>query len=90
MTASERSRVEAMARRPRSRKQGYRALALLAVNAGEPIEAVARRYRVGVERVEAWMEAFEARRLRYLAEPDAAGARRRTRRGKEEEAEGLA
>ena len=40
LTKAERSRLQGMARRPRSRKQLYRAEALLALDAGEPIEAV--------------------------------------------------
>jgi hypothetical protein len=38
--------------RPRSRKQLYRAESLLALDAGRPIEEVARQHRVGVDRVE--------------------------------------
>ena len=77
LTEAERSRVQGMARRPRSRKQLYRAEALLALDEGRPIEEVARRLRVGVERVEYWIEGFEARRLGFLAEPD--NSRPRTR-----------
>ena len=69
MTEKERSRLQGMARRPRSRKQLYRAEALLALDEGQPIEAVARRMRAGVERVEAWVEGFTQKRLAYLAEP---------------------
>ena len=69
-----------MARRPRSRKQLYRAEALLALDDGRPIEEVARRLRVGVERVEQWIEGFEAKRLGFLTEPD--NARPRPRPGK--------
>jgi hypothetical protein len=67
-----------MARRPRSRKQLYRAEALLALDEGRPIEEVARRFRVGVEGVEQWIEGFTARRLGYLDEPK--GARPKARR----------
>jgi len=66
---AERSRLRGMVRRPRSRKQLYRAEALLALDAGEPIETVARRMRVGVERIEGWVEGFAEKRLEYLAEP---------------------
>jgi hypothetical protein len=69
LTEAERSRLQGMVRRPRSRKQLYRAEALLALDEGQPIEAVARRCRVGVERVEGWVEGFEAKRLGFLAEP---------------------
>jgi hypothetical protein len=70
LTEAERSRLRGMARRPRSRKQLYRAEALLTLDEGQPIEAVARRCRVGVERVEVWVAGFEAKRLAYLAELD--------------------
>jgi hypothetical protein len=43
---------------------------------------VARRYRVGIERVEGWIEAFAARRLAFLAEPEA--GRPRGRRDEDE------
>ena len=76
LTEAERSRLRGMVRRPRSRKQLHRAEALLALDEGQPIEAVARRCRVGIERVEAWVEGFEAKRLNYLAEPES--PRRRT------------
>jgi transposase len=79
LTESERSRVRGMAKRPRSRKQLYRAEALLALDQGQPIAAVARRMRVGVERVEQWVAGFEEKRLSYLAEPD--HARPKGRRG---------
>ena len=69
LTEAERSRLRGMARRPRSRKQLYRAEALLALDEGQPIEAVARRMRVGIERIEDWVAGFERSRLRYLAEP---------------------
>ena len=48
-----------MVKRPRSRKQLYRAEALLALDEGQPIETVARKFRVGVERVEHWVGGFE-------------------------------
>jgi hypothetical protein len=60
-----------MMKRPRSRKQLYRAEALLALDGGRPIEEVARRHRLGVERVEGWVEPFTARRMAFLAEPEA-------------------
>ena len=72
LTDAERSRLQGMARRPRSRKQLYRAEALLALDEGRPIEEVARKFRVGVERVEEWIEGFTARRLGYLDEPKGA------------------
>lgn len=77
MTEGERSRLRGMVRRPRSRKQLYRAEALLALAEGRPIEEVARQHRVGVERVEAWAEGFAAKRLNYLTEPD--GSRPKSR-----------
>src|SRR3954464_8118818 len=70
LTESERSRLRGMVKRPRSRKQLYRAEALLALDEGQPIETVARRCRVGVARVEGWVEGFEAKRLGFRAEPD--------------------
>jgi transposase len=69
LSDAERSRLRGMARRPRSRKQLYRAEALLALDEGRPIEEVARKFRVGVERVEQWIEGFTERRLAYLDEP---------------------
>jgi hypothetical protein len=71
LTDSERSRMRSMVKRPRSRKQLYRAEALLELDEGRPIEEVARRHRVGVERVEGWVEAFAQKRLAFLAEPEA-------------------
>jgi hypothetical protein len=47
-----------------------RLLALLALDEGRPIEAVARTAKVGIERVEAWVGGFERLRLAYLAESD--------------------
>ena len=70
LTETERSRLRGMARRPRTRKQLYRAEALLALDEGRPIEEVARKFRVGIERVERWVDGFEANRLAFLAEPD--------------------
>ena len=70
LTESERSRLQGMVRRPRSRKQLHLAEALLSLDEGRPIEEVALRFRVGVERVESWTEGFEATRLGFLAEPD--------------------
>ena len=58
-------------KRPRSRKQLYRAEVLLALDEGRPVEEVARQHRMGVERVEAWAEVFTERRIAFLAEPDA-------------------
>ena len=49
-----------MVKRPRSRKQLYRAETLLALDEGRPIEEVARQHRVGVDRVEGWLEADRA------------------------------
>lgn len=71
LTDAERSRLRGMARRPRSCKQLYRAEVLLALDDGRPIEEVARQHRMGVERVESWVEAFREKRLGFLAEPDA-------------------
>lgn len=71
LTEKERSRLQAMVKRPRSRKQLYRAEVFLALDEGRPIEEVARQHRMGVERVEAWVESFTATRLAFLAEPDA-------------------
>jgi len=70
ISEKERSRLLGMIRRPRSRKQYYRARALLALDDGQPIEAVARTAKVGIERVEAWVDGFERLRLAYLAESD--------------------
>ncbi len=78
MTEKERSRIRGMARRPRSRKHLYRAEALLALADGRPVEEVARRHRVGVERVERWVERFEALRLKFLEEPESPRSRRRS------------
>ena len=71
LTEAERSRMLGMVKRPRSRKQLHRAEALLALDEGRPIEEVARRSRVGIERVESWVEGFHARRIAFLAEPEA-------------------
>ena len=60
-----------MVKRPRRRKQLYRAEALLALDEGQPIETVARKFRVGVERVEHWVGGFEKLRMAFIAEPDA-------------------
>jgi transposase len=70
LTEPERTRLRGFIRRPRSRKQLYRAEALIALDDGQPIEAVARKFRVGIDRVEAWLAGFEEKRLAYLAEPD--------------------
>jgi transposase len=77
LTEAERSRLRSMVKRPRSRKQLYRAEALLALDEGLPIETVARRFRVGVERVEQWMGGFEAKRIGYLTEPPGPGPKAR-------------
>ena len=71
LTDAERARMRSMVKRPRSRKQLYRAEALLALDEGQPIETVARKFRVGVERVEHWVSGFEKLRMAFLAEPDA-------------------
>ncbi len=81
LTEMERSRLLGMVKRPRSRKQLYRAECLLALDAGRPVEEVARQHRIGVDRVEGWVEAFTPRRLAFLAEPDAG---RPSRRGRED------
>jgi hypothetical protein len=70
LTEKDRSRLQGMIRRPRSRKQYFRARALLALDDGRPIEEVARVAKVGVERVEAWVDGFARLRLAYLAESD--------------------
>ena len=80
LTEAERSRVRGMARRPRSRKQLYRGEALLALDEGRPIEEVARRLRLGIERIEHWIEGFQDKRLGFLAEPDNARPRPRSRK----------
>ncbi len=69
LSETERSRLRGMARRPRSRKQYYRARALLDLDAGRPIEEVARVAKVGIERVEEWLDGFGRLRLAYLDEP---------------------
>jgi hypothetical protein len=76
LTDSERSRLRGMVKRPRSRKQLYRSEAFLALDEGQPIETVARKFRVGVDRVESWVEGFERLRLAFLAEPLAGRPRR--------------
>ena len=85
LTEAERSRLRGMVKRPRSRKQLYRAEVLLALDEGRPIEEVARRHRMGVERVEAWVEAFTQMRLAFLAEPDAGRPARRDEEDAEQE-----
>lgn len=69
LTDTERARIRRIARKPRSRKQLYRAEALLALDEGHPVETVARQFRVGVDRVESWIGGFERLRLRFLLEP---------------------
>ena len=71
LTDAERSRIRSMVKRPRSRKQLYRAEALLALAEGRPIEEVARQCHVGIERVEGWIEGFAKRRMDFLVDPDA-------------------
>src|SRR4051794_30760302 len=86
LTESERSRLRGMARRPRSRKQLYRAEALLSLDEGHPVDTVARKFRVGVDRVESWIEGFEKLRIAFLAEPPAGRhGRDDPYRGEEEE-----
>lgn len=68
LTETERARLARIARRPRSRKQGYRARAILDLGAGQTIEAVARACGVGIDRVEAWVEGYRRLGLRYLQE----------------------
>ncbi|WZP01158.1 hypothetical protein EP7_005611 (plasmid) [Isosphaeraceae bacterium EP7] len=72
LTEPERERMRGMIRRPRSRKQLYRAEALIALDEGQPIAAVVRKFRVGIERVEPWVAGFQEKRLAYLTEPDGA------------------
>ncbi len=88
LTEAERSRMRSMVKRPRSRKQLYRAEALLALDEGQPIETVARKFRVGVERVEFWASSFEKLRLGFLAEPDAGRPKGQAARWDPEEATG--
>jgi hypothetical protein len=78
LTEKEHSRIQGIAPRLRSRKQLYRAEALLALAEGRPIEEVARRHRVGVERVERWVEGIEAQGLRFLEEPESSLPGRRS------------
>ncbi len=85
LTEAERARLRGMVKRPRSRKQLHRAEALLALDEGQPLETVSRRCRVGVERVESWVEGFTRLRLAYLAEPSA--GRPGPARGEEPEAD---
>ena len=77
LTDAERARMRSMVKRPRSRKQLYRAEALLALDEGQPIETVARKFRVGVERVEHWVSGFE--RLAWPSSPNRTQAGRRDR-----------
>jgi transposase len=69
LTDTERSQLRRFMRRPRSRKQLYRSEAILLLDQEMPIDTVARKLRVGVERVEGWMSRFERDRLKFLAEP---------------------
>ena len=71
LKATTRERLRGMARRPRSRKQLYRAEALLELDEGRGIEEVARRHRVGIEKVQSWLDAFQERGLAFLDEPKA-------------------
>ncbi|QDV35226.1 COG3415 family protein [Tautonia plasticadhaerens] len=89
LTERERERLQGMSRRPRSKKQGYRSRALLALDGGHSVETVARMFRVGVDRVESWVAGFLESRLAYLDEPP--GFRARARREEQlggEEADG--
>jgi transposase len=69
LTDAERSQLQRFMRRPRSRKQLYRSEAILLLDQEMPVDTVARKLRVGVERVEDWMSRFERDRLKFLAEP---------------------
>ncbi|WP_435015470.1 hypothetical protein TA3x_003010 [Tundrisphaera sp. TA3] len=69
LTEKQRSRLRGMVRRPRSRKQLHRAEALLALDEGRPLETVARQCRVGIERVESWVERFSTLKMAFLEEP---------------------
>jgi len=71
LTESERSRLRGIVKRPRSRKQLYRAEALLSLDEGHPVDTVARKFRVGVDRVESWIEGFQRLRTAFLNEPSA-------------------
>ena len=88
LTDAERARMRSMVKRPRSRKQLYRAEALLALDEGQPIETVARKFRVGVERVEYWTSSFEKLRLAFLTEPDAGRPKGKAARWDPDEAAG--
>jgi hypothetical protein len=70
LTDKERSRLRWMIRRRRIRQPNYRARALLALDEGRSIEAVAGTAKIGAERVEAWVGGFERLRLVYPAETD--------------------
>jgi hypothetical protein len=72
LTGEERSRPRGRIRRPRSRKQYYlaRARALLALDEGQPLEAVAGTAEVEVERAEALADGFQRLQFAYLAETD--------------------
>jgi hypothetical protein len=70
LSEAEQFKLRRIIKRPRSKKQLYRAKALLALGQGQPIEAVARSMRVGVDRVEQWAGAFERLRFGSLAETD--------------------
>lgn len=85
LTETDRSRLRGMVKRPRSRKQLYRAEVLLALDEGRPIEEVARQHRMGVERIEAWVESFARKRLAFLDEPDAGRPPRREDEDPDEE-----
>lgn len=69
LTETERSQLRRFVKRPRSRKQLYRSEAILLLDEQVPVETVARKLRVGVERVEGWIGRFERDRLKFLAEP---------------------
>lgn len=83
LTDKERSRLRGMVKRPRSRKQLHRAEALLALDEGRPVDTVARQCRVGVERVESWIEQFQRLKIAFLEEPSA--GRPRTNPGEDPE-----
>jgi hypothetical protein len=70
LSEAEQFKLRRIIKRPRSKKQLYRAKALLALGEGQPIEAVARGMRVGVDRVEQWAGDFQRLRFGFLAETD--------------------
>ena len=77
LSETERSRLRRMVKRPRSRKQLYRAQALLALDEGHAVDTVARMFKMNPERLEAWVEGFGRLRLKFLDEPKGPGPKAR-------------